>query len=80
MLQLIPIITDETRAAWEEYSSTHQAWLHEARVYQAEKGIGEGIADPVSSLATTVINPVILRIDENADGYLDPGVSVKEEK
>ena len=66
--------------AWEEYSRTNQAWLHEAQVYQAEKGIGEGIVDSVSSLATTVRNPFIVRIDENLDGYLDPGVSVKEER
>jgi hypothetical protein len=80
LLQLVPIITDETRLAWEEYSRTNQAWLHEARVYQAEKGIGEGIVDPVSSLATTVLNPVIIRLDENLDGDLDPGVSVRKEK
>jgi hypothetical protein len=57
-LQLVPIVTDNTRAAWEAYSVANKGWLTEAREYQAEKGLGEEVA-------TTVINPVILRFDED---------------
>ena len=63
-LQLVPIITDNTRGAWEAYSVANQGWLTEAREYQAEKGLGE-------DFATTVMNPVILRFDEDADDSMN---------
>ena len=59
-LQFIPIITDDTREAWEEYSVANIGWLTDAREYQAEKGLGH-------ELATTIFNPVIVRFDENAE-------------
>jgi hypothetical protein len=60
-LNLVPIVTDNTRGAWETYSVAHKEWLTEAREYQAEKGLG------ADSATTTVMNPVILGFDENAD-------------
>jgi hypothetical protein len=59
-LQFIPIITDDTRRAWEEYSVANAGWMTEAREYQAEKGLGH-------ELATTIFNPVIVRFDEEAE-------------
>ena len=59
-MQFIPIITDDTREAWEEYSVANIGWLTDAREYQAEKGLGH-------ELATTIFNPVIVRFDENAE-------------
>ena len=59
-MQFIPIITDDTRRAWEEYSVTNAGWMTEAREYQAEKGLGH-------ELATTIFNPVIVRFDEEAE-------------
>jgi hypothetical protein len=75
-LQMAPIITDNTRVSWEEYSNENRGWLTEARLYQAEKGLGLDSGGPESTLTTTIINPVIVRLDEAATTiYADPGVS-----
>ena len=66
-LQMAPIITDDTRAAWEAFSVANQGWLTEARLYQAEKGLGQDVA-------TMVINPEISRLDYTDGFYADPGV------
>ena len=39
-LELAPIVTEENRLAWEEYSVANTWWLKEGREYQAEKGLG----------------------------------------
>ena len=46
-LYLAPIVTDENRLAWEEYSVANTGWLTEGREYQAEKGLGPKVTgDP----------------------------------
>ena len=75
-LQMAPIITDETRVAWEQYSYENRGWLTEARLYQAEKSLGLDNAGPVPTLTSTIVNPVIVRLDEAVTTiYADPGVS-----
>ena len=73
---MAPIITDETRVAWEQYSYENRGWLTEARLYQAEKSLGLDNAGPVPTLTSTIVNPVIVRLDEAVTTiYADPGVS-----
>ena len=72
-LQLVPIVTDNTRDAWEAYSIANTGWLTEAREYQAEKGLGH-------DAATTFINPVILGFDEYANGSYYESVRKKLER
>jgi hypothetical protein len=58
-LQVIPIITDETRVAWEEYSVTHKGWMTEARAFQEKKGlnnIGVSISNNSDPYITTYIH------------------------
>jgi hypothetical protein len=39
-VRLVPVVTDETRAAWEKYSVENLWWLDEAKAYNEEKGLG----------------------------------------
>jgi hypothetical protein len=79
-LQMAPIITDDTRVAWEQYSYENRGWLTEARLYQAENGLGLDNGEPVPTLNTTLIYPTIVRLgDEATTLYVDPGVSKNEE-
>jgi hypothetical protein len=58
-LELAPIVTEENRLAWEEYSVANTGWLTEGRQYQAEKGLGTMVGgDPY-------INEQIVSIDES---------------
>jgi hypothetical protein len=74
-LELAPIVTDENRFAWEEYSVANTWWLTEGRTYQAEKGLGTMVGgDPY-------INKQIVTVDESGtDILLEPTVSMKENK
>ena len=72
-LQLAPIITNETRLAWEKYSVSNTGWLTEAREYQAEKGMGFKGGDPV-------VQKHIIKTDETGLNLeVDQGVSIKTE-
>jgi hypothetical protein len=75
---MIPIISDDARLAWEEYSVANKGWLTEARVYQAEKGLGDK-EEAIPTLATTVVSPIIYRLDQANEFYPDPGVSKRRE-
>ena len=72
---MLPIVTDDTRLAWEEYSVANRGWLTEGRVYQAEKGLGGDQGAALPTLETTEIAPFIYRLDQANQGYPDPGVS-----
>jgi hypothetical protein len=39
-VSIIPVISEEDRTAWEDYSVKNIGWLDEARAYQEEKGLG----------------------------------------
>jgi hypothetical protein len=39
-VRIIPVISEEDRSAWEDYSVKNIGWLDEARAYQEEKGLG----------------------------------------
>jgi hypothetical protein len=39
-LELLPIVSDESRAEWEEYSVANKAWLSEVRAYQERFALG----------------------------------------
>jgi hypothetical protein len=39
-VRIIPVISEEDRPAWEDYSVKNIGWLDEARAYQEEKGLG----------------------------------------
>jgi hypothetical protein len=72
-LQISPIVTDEVRETWEEYSVAHIGWLTEGREYQAEKGgLGSSGGDPVFS-------PKVFSMDESGAAMVDQGVSIKAE-
>jgi hypothetical protein len=67
-LEIAPIVTDENRLAWLEYSLANTGWLTEGREYQAEKGLGSSVGgDPY-------INKEIITSDELASISVDPGV------
>ena len=69
-LHITPIVTEENRSAWLEYSLANTGWLTEGRQYQAEKGLGTMVGgDPF-------INKDIIFSDESANVYVDPGVSM----
>ena len=74
-LELAPIVTDENRFAWEEYSVANTWWLTEGRTYQTEKGLGAMVGgDPY-------INKQIVTVDESGtDILIEPTVSMKENK
>ena len=58
-LELAPIVTEENRLAWEEYSAANTWWLTEGRQYQADKGLGAMVGgDPY-------IQKQIVAIDES---------------
>jgi hypothetical protein len=73
-LNIAPIVTNETRLAWEEYSVANSGWLTEGQEYQAEKGLGadNGFG---STRWNPVINPQILSSDESGV-MVDPGVRI----
>ena len=67
-MELAPIVTDENRLAWLEYSVANKGWLTEGREYQADKGLGSSVGgDPV-------INKEMLTSNEAGVAYVDPGV------
>ena len=74
-LQFTPIIMDDTRLAWEEYSVANPGWLKEGREYQSEK-----FSEVEHSLAITggepFISPQILSLDESGLAMVDQGVSM----
>ena len=78
-LDLAPIVSDENRLAWEEYSVANKEWLTEGRAYQAEKGLG--IENGLGSTGgdPSDFSPHILSIDESGAGKLDQGVSIMAE-
>jgi hypothetical protein len=39
-LEILPIVSDEIRAEWEEYSVANKAWLSEGRAYQEKFALG----------------------------------------
>jgi hypothetical protein len=39
-VRIIPVVSEEDRPAWEDYSVKNIGWLDEARSYQEEKGLG----------------------------------------
>ena len=61
-LQVIPIITDETRVAWEEYAVAHKGWMTEARAFQEKKGLNK-IGVPISNNTDPYITTYIHRTD-----------------
>jgi hypothetical protein len=75
-LELAPIVTDENRLAWEEYSVANTAWLTEGRAYQAEKGLGTMVGgDPY------VNRQIVTTIDASSTVVMaEPAVSMKKTK
>ena len=78
-LDLAPIVSDENRLAWEEYSVAHKEWLTEGRAYQADKGLGieNGMGSTGGDPSSFFTSPHIFSIDESGAGKLDQGVSIK---
>jgi len=75
-LNLLPIVTNETRADWEKFSNENSQWLMEAVEYQTKNGIGqiEGETTP----PMTIVLPTITTIDEsNGTVMVDPGVRAR---
>ena len=72
-LELAPIVTDENRVAWEDYSVANTGWLTEGRQYQAEKGLGSMVGgDPY-------INKQIVSLDESGTVFIsEPKVSSRK--
>ncbi len=85
----VPIVTDENRLDWEEYSVANRGWLEEGREYQADKGLGtswnrllelrEGDAvtgddDVRFTPGESSIADKIFTLDETYSVVLDPGV------
>jgi len=61
-LQVIPIITNDTRLAWEEYAMANKGWMTEARAFQAKKGLNN-IGLPISDTTDPYITAYIHRAD-----------------
>jgi len=62
-LSLLPIVTDETRADWEDFVSKNTNWLTEGLEYQAKNGIGQLEGEP-STASTPVVFPEITTIND----------------
>jgi hypothetical protein len=75
ILQMLPLVEEENRLAWEEYSVANRGWVTEARVYQAEKGLGGDQEGDIPTLETTIVSPVIFRSNQTNRNFPDPGVS-----
>jgi len=72
-LTLAPIVTDENRAAWEEYAVNNSHWLPEAREYQTKNGmIQVDFGLPFPNIAPSSI----LAYNEAGFFPVDPGVSI----
>jgi hypothetical protein len=69
-LILTPMVTDENRLAWEEYSVANTGWLAEGYEYQAEKGLGTKVGGDPS------IHEQIVTLDESGSViFSEPPVS-----
>jgi hypothetical protein len=88
----VPIVTDEDRLDWEEYSVANRGWLEEGREYQTEKGLGtswkrllalqEGDSVAEDDVVTftqgkSSIADKIFTLDETSAVVADPGVRVR---
>jgi len=72
-LQLVPIVTDETRNEWEGFAENNDHWLSEAMNYQAKRGL-EKLYD--GRPFPTSVSSSILSLDEKGKIIEDQGVSM----
>ena len=74
-LILTPMVTDENRLAWEEYSVANTGWLAEGYEYQAEKGLGAMVGGDPST-----IHEQIVTLDESGSViFSEPPVSINND-
>ncbi|KAL3935763.1 MAG: hypothetical protein SGARI_002839, partial [Bacillariaceae sp.] len=85
--ELLPIVSDEVRDDWEEYSVENKEWLNEGRAYQAKNSLGAKsrelqLADGDSVTGDVVltftpgessISERIFTFDESWNVVVDPG-------
>jgi hypothetical protein len=78
-LELLPMVSSETRSSYEEYSLEEMGWLAEGRQYQEELGLGnrrlQSATEETSDLDfSTGIGNKIYALDETWSPVADPGV------
>ena len=72
---VLPIITDDTRKVWEQYSVANNWWLTEGREYQVAKGLGNKDQAIWNNTPVGAHNsPAIYAIDDNFAITSDLGV------
>jgi hypothetical protein len=79
--ELLPIVTNKDRAAWEKYSLKNMGWLAEGRAYQEKFGLGnhrslqaeesKNMEDELDF--STSIGNIIYSLDETWSPIVDPG-------
>ena len=75
-LQITPIVTDDNRFAWEEYSVANAGWLTEGREYQDEKGLSVDYS--LGNSVGALISRNIISMDESGAAMVDQGVCINE--
>jgi len=75
-LQLIPIITDETRAGWERYAMENDQWVVEGKEFQMKNGLGQNEGGTINVTVTPI--PPILALVEGLGPTMDPGVRINK--
>jgi class 3 adenylate cyclase len=76
-LQVLPIVSDENRNAWEEYSLQNTGWLAEGRAYQERFGLGNrrlqtNTPGKELDFSTGIANRIYVA-DETGSKIVDPG-------
>jgi len=73
-VELVPIVTNETRTDWENFSRQNADWLVEGEEYQAKNGLG--IVWGTSAPGSTMI-PEITGLSMNGTMIVSQGVRAK---
>jgi len=76
-LQVLPVITDETRADWERYCMENDRWVVEGMEYQMKNGLGRQNSGGPPNI-TTSPTPPLLALVVGVGPVVDPGVRINK--
>ena len=62
-VSIIPVVTEEQRSDWEEYSLKNDDWLKESRVY-TEEGLGFALQEAPLTIATGIGDQIYIMTDD----------------
>jgi len=76
-LQMLPVVTNETRAGWEEFISRHTGWISGAFEYQTKNGIGQIQGE--TSASESIVFLMISTYDPTGTLIVEQGVRARIE-